>query len=139
MNSSMFAFEITKMDEEFLAALKLITGEEILAIVCPVNDEAGEYVIVENPIEVEEVQLGKKSGARVGPWMKFSNETTFIIPKEKIVTLVEVSSEVEVFYKLSLRKLNRDPNQLNVDKTNGIGRIGSVEEARQKLENLFKN
>lgn len=127
------------MDEEFLAALKLITGEEILAIVCPVNDEAGEYVIVENPIEVEEVQLGRKAGAKVGPWMKFSNETVFVIPKEKIVTLVEVSSEVEVFYKLSLRKLNRDPNQLNVDRTNGIGRLGSVEEARKRLENLFKS
>lgn len=126
-------------DEEFLGAIKLVTGEEILASVCPVYDEAGEYIIVENPIEVEEAQMGKKIGAKIGPWMKFSNETVFIIPKEKIITIVEVSPEVQIFYKLALRKLNRSTDDLRIEEANGIGRLGTVDEARSLLEKLYKS
>ena len=125
--------------EDFYASIKLITGEEILASVCPVYDEAGEYIIVENPIEVEEAQMGKKQGARIGPWMKFSNETVFIIPKEKIITIVEVSPEVHVFYNLALRKLNRNTEDLRIDEANSIGRLGTVDQARSLLEKLYKS
>jgi len=140
MSSLMSELGTIKMpDEEFLAAIKLITGEEILASVCPVYDEAGEYIIVENPIEVEEAQMGKKQGARIGPWMKFSNETVFIIPKEKIITIVEVSPEVQVFYNLALRKLNRSTEDLRIDEANSIGRLGTVDQARSLLEKLYKS
>ena len=40
---------------EFLAAIKLVSGEELLSMVTSVHDENGDYLIVENPIEVEEV------------------------------------------------------------------------------------
>lgn len=135
----MSALGTNKMPEkEFLGAIKLITGEEILAQVTHVFDDDGDYVIVDNPIEVEEVTMGKKQGAKVGPWMKFSNQSTFIIPKEKIVTVIECGPEVQVFYTLSLRKLNRDNSQLDVTGSNDIGRLGSVDDCRDLLEKLFK-
>lgn len=139
MNLLMSALGTNKMPEkEFLGAIKLITGEEILAQVTHVFDDDGDYVIVDNPIEVEEVTMGKKQGAKVGPWMKFSNQSTFIIPKEKIVTVIECGPEVQVFYTLSLRKLNRDNSQLDVTGSNDIGRLGSVDDCRDLLEKLFK-
>ena len=39
------------MDEEFLATVKLITGEEIVAKVCYLEDE--DKVLLENPLQVE--------------------------------------------------------------------------------------
>tara|TARA_B100000287_G_C20381915_1_gene681964 strand:+ start:202 stop:591 length:390 start_codon:yes stop_codon:yes gene_type:complete len=122
----------TKQDRpEFLAALKLVSGEEILAVSTHVHDENGDYIIVENPIEVEEVMLqGNKTGAKVSPWMKFSREEEFIIPKDKIITVVEVDTEVQIFYAMSLRRLNGD---LITEQ----GRIATVEEARIKLEKTF--
>ena len=125
-------------ENEFLGAIKLITGEELLAKVTHVFDDDGDYVIVDNPIEVEEVTMGRKQGAKVGPWMKFSNQSTFIIPKEKIVTVIECGPEVQVFYTLSLRKLNRDNSQLDVTGSSEIGRLGSVDDCRDLLEKLFK-
>ncbi len=117
---------------EFLAALKLVSGEEILAVITSVHDENGDYLIVENPIEVEEVVLqGNKQGAKVSPWMKFSREEEFIIPKDKVITVVEVDTEVQVFYAMSLRRLNGDTI------TDATGRISTVEEARAKLDNIF--
>ena len=120
----------SSMDQEFLAALKLVSGEEILAVACHVQDDDGDYVIVENPIEIEEIQMGKKVGAKVSPWMKFSREETFIIPKQQIITMVEVDKEVQTFYAMSLKKLdgNTAPSS---------GRLSSVEEARNKLEDIY--
>ena len=118
---------------EFLAALKLVSGEEVLAMVEYVRDENGDYLIVENPIEVEEVILpNKQAGAKVQPWMKFSREEQFVIPKDKIITIVEVAEEVAVFYHMSLRKLNTDFI------TDAKGKISTVDEARIKLDKIFK-
>ena len=117
---------------EFLAAIKLVSGEEILSMVTSVHDENGDYLIVENPIEVEEVILpNKQAGAKVMPWMKFSREEQFVIPKEHVITIVEVAEEVAVFYHMSLRKLNTDLI------TDAKGKISTVNEARIKLNKIF--
>ncbi len=117
---------------EFLAAIKLVSGEELLSMVTSVHDENGDYLIVENPIEVEEVILpNKQAGAKVQPWMKFSREEQFVIPKEHVITIVEVAEEVEVFYHMSLRKLNTDLI------TDAKGKISTVDEARIKLNKIF--
>ena len=132
MNSLMSELNKEMEKPEFLAALKLVSGEEILAVITSVHDENGDYLIVENPIEVEEVVLqGNKQGAKVSPRMKFSREEEFIIPKDKVITVVEVDTEVQVFYAMSLRRLNGDTI------TDATGRISTVEEARAKLDNIF--
>ena len=117
---------------EFLAAIKLVSGEELLSMVTSVHDENGDYLIIENPIEVEEVLLpNKQAGAKVQPWMKFSREEQFVIPKEHVITIVEVAEDVEVFYHMSLRKLNTDLI------TDAKGKISTVDEARIKLNKIF--
>ena len=116
---------------EFLAAIKLVSGEEILSMVTHVQDVNGDYLILENPIQVEEVSLPNKVlGAKVRPWMKFSREGEFIVPKDKVITIVEVDTEVQIFYAMSLRKLGGDF-------ISGQGRLSTVEEARVNLDKLF--
>ena len=133
MNSLMSQSRRVMDKEEFLAAIKLVSGEEILSMVTSVHDENGDYLIVENPIEVEEVILpNKQAGAKVQPWMKFSREEQFVIPKEHIITIVEVTEEVAIFYHMSLRKLNNDFI------TDAKGKISTVDEARIKLDKIFK-
>ena len=133
MNSLMSQSRRVMDKTEFLAAIKLVSGEELLSMVTSVHDENGDYLIVENPIEVEEVILpNKQAGAKVQPWMKFSREEQFVIPKEHIITIVEVAEEVEVFYHMSLRKLNNDLI------TDAKGKISTVDEARIKLDKIFK-
>ena len=132
MNSLMSQSRRVMDKTEFLAAIKLVSGEELLSMVTSVHDENGDYLIIENPIEVEEVILpNKQAGAKVQPWMKFSREEQFVIPKEHIITIVEVAEEVEVFYHMSLRKLNNDLV------TDAKGKISTVDEARIKLDKIF--
>ena len=133
MNSLMSQSRRVMDKTEFLAAIKLVSGEELLSMVTSVHDENGDYLIVENPIEVEEVILpNKQAGAKVQPWMKFSREDQFVIPKDKVITIVEVAEDVEVFYHMSLRKLNTDFI------TDAKGKISTVDEARIKLDKIFK-
>ena len=133
MNSLMSQSRRVMDKTEFLAAIKLVSGEELLSMVTSVHDENGDYLIVENPIEVEEVMLpNKQAGAKVQPWMKFSREEQFVIPKDKIITIVEVAEDVAVFYHMSLRKLNTDFI------TDAKGKISTVDEARIKLDKIFK-
>ena len=136
MNSLMSESESNMEDQkkaEFLAAIILVAGEELLAVIEHVQDENGDYMIVQNPIEVEEVMLqGNKAGAKVSPWMKFSREEEFLIPKDKVITVVEVDTEVLIFYAMSLRRLNGDTI------TDSNGRISTVEEARIKLDKMFE-
>ena len=132
MNSLMSQSRRVMDKTEFLAAIKLVSGEELLSMVTSVHDENGDYLIVENPIEVEEVMRpNKQAGAKVQPWMKFSREEQFVIPKDKIITIVEVAEEVAVFYHMSLRKLNTDFI------TDAKGKISTVDEARIKLNKIF--
>ena len=133
MNSLMSQSRRVMDKTEFLAAIKLVSGEELLSMVTSVHDENGDYLIVETPIEVEEVMLpNKQAGAKVQPWMKFSREEQFVIPKDKIITIVEVAEEVAGFYHMSLRKLNTDFI------TDAKGKISTVDEARIKLDKIFK-
>ena len=98
-------------EEEFLGALKIVTGEEVLSKVTYVNDENGNYLVLENPIVVEEVTMDSRVGAKVSPWMKFSKERSFIVPMDRIVTCVECDIEVSMFYEMSIEKIDPDYNK----------------------------
>lgn len=135
MNLLTLIYETNNMptDEEFLGAIKMVSGEEVLSKVTSVSDENGDYLILNSPIVVEEVTMHQKIGAKVSPWMKFSKEEEFIVPLDRIITVVECDPEVKMFYELSLRRI--DPMQHPPRR--GKGRVGTVDEARNHLETLF--
>ena len=122
-------------DEEFIGALKMISGEEILSRVTFVDDDNGHYLVLESPILVEEVTVSDRVGAKVSPWMKFSRERSFIVPMDRVITCVECDAEVEAFYEMSVSKI--DPDNAKTPPKNQ-GRVGSVEESRAILESIFK-
>ena len=122
-------------EEEFLGALKIVTGEEVLSKVTYVNDENGNYVVLENPIVVEEITMDSRVGAKVSPWMKFSRERSFIVPMDRVVTCVECDIEVSMFYEMSVEKIDPDYNKKTASKE---GDLGTVEESRAILESIFK-
>ena len=108
-------------EEEFLGAIKIVTGEEVLSKVTYVNDENGNYLVLENPIVVEEVTMDSRVGAKVSPWMKFSRERSFIVPMDRIVTCVECDIEVSMFYEMSVEKIDPDYNKKTASKEGDLG------------------
>jgi len=131
----------------FYASIKFKTGEEILCYVKSANPE-NDILVIENPIEVEEIDIpGVIQGMKLKAWMKVSHQSQFIISGEDIVTITEVDTTVINFYRSGLKKLDqvntkkpsmsrrRQRGRIPLD--NDMGLIGSIDDARELLEQVF--
>lgn len=127
------------MTEKFYAVIKLITGEEILTQIKKLNGEYEGYFILYSPIEVNEISIpGIMSGLKIDRWLKISGQETFLLHKDKILTLSELDKTVKFFYLKSLDKLRLEELE-QVEASKAIQEIISIEEMRSKLEQLYDN
>lgn len=127
------------MREKFYAVLKLVTGEEILSQIKKLDEEYEGYFILYSPIEVNEIAIpGIMSGLKIDRWMKISGQETFLLHKDKILTLSELDKTVRFFYLKSLDRLRIEELE-QVEASKAIQEIISIEEMRSKLEELYNN
>ena len=126
--------------DEFVATIKLVTGEEILTKVIVNQDTADETVIIENPLICEEVRSHGANiplGYKFEPWMKMSEEDVFIIHMTSIITMSEIKEkQVIVTYNEVIKKGFRSSGDPNL--TREMGAIGSVKDCRDMIEKLYK-
>jgi len=132
--------------EDFYASIKLITGEEILAQV--LHDKDDDVLIICNAVEIEEMNVSPSPGVfqcMITPhmWMKFSGEDSFIIKKDHILTITELSGNALDFYKKCLDKaMHPSSNPMidnRVDAEDQRGYVSSVDDARQFFEYLYRS
>ena len=129
------------MDEEFLATLKLITGEEIVSKVCYLEDE--DKVLLENPLQVELAKQRKGqlevSGFSFKEWVSATFDTMFILKRDHIITMTEVDGQIQEFYEKTLQRLENGKSLTGrANKLpRGSGYLGSVKEMKTTLEDLF--
>lgn len=130
------------MGEEFYCILKLVSGEEILSLIC-VDDSVDEdpIIILQNPVVIEPVHANKSVYLKIKPWMELSNEDIFMIRLDKVITMTETKDKKLInLYK----SYNQNPESEYIDPTgkvtlsNEMGYISSVKNARERLENLYK-
>ena len=126
--------------DEFIASIKLVTGEEILTKVIVNQDVAEETVIIENPLVCEEVRSHGANiplGYKFEPWMKMSEEDVFIIHMTSIITMSEIKEkQVIVTYNEVIKKGFRTSGDPNL--TREMGSIGSVKDCRDMIEKLYR-
>jgi len=127
-------------EEEFYATIKLISGEEIFAKVCPFDEEDKTILVLDNPITIETIYVPKLEGtiAKVHPWIKLSDDTMFIIHLDKIITITEVfdNSLIKIHKKYS-RERFKSSNKSEI--TPNMGFVSSINDARLSLEKLYNN
>jgi len=127
------------MTQKFYAAIKLISGEELLSLVKTItHEEQSTHIVLISPLVVESIEIpGMFSGLKIDRWMSISNQETFIIPLDKIITMTEVNTSIELFYTKSLNQLIKEEETYKIKNlTNEKDRI--IERARIKLEKIFK-
>jgi len=123
--------------EDFLAAIKLVSGEEILSkvVVCSDDDDR---IILENPVICQEVRTPGANipmGYKFEPWMKLTDEEVFIIDLNRVITISEISDkEVTRTYDTIIKSgFSRNSPEI----TREMGYINSVERARKSFETLY--
>ena len=129
------------MGEEFYAALKLITGEEIFALVSVDENDGDSIIMLSNPVIMKMLSGPAGKYVKVKPWLELPDQDLFLIKYDKIITMSEVSDEQMIkFYN---RYLNEDDVDIEIDGkvslTDKMGFITTVDDARLKLEEIFKN
>ena len=135
-------FSKSKSDEpydEFYASLKLTSGEEILALVM-VELGATDNLVVSNPVVCQEIRSSGSNipmGYKFEPWMKLTDDDTFVISLEKIITVSEINSTELIDTYKDLVK--HGFKATNPDLTKDMGYISSVSKARDILEKLYKS
>ena len=129
------------MGEEFHAVLKLITGEEIFSLVSVDENDGDSIIMLSNPVIMKMLSSPAGKYVKVKPWLELPDQDLFLIKYDKIITMSEVSDKQMIeFYN---RYLNEDDIDIELDgkvSLNGkMGLLTTVDDARLKLEEIFKN
>jgi len=128
------------MGEEFHAVVKLVTGEEVFALVCVDENDGDPIILLMNPVIMKVMKNHVGQYIKVKPWMEIPTDSIYVVKYDKIITMTEVKeTKVIEFYD---RYINGDDCDWDEDgKTkisNDMGYVSTVDDARQMLENLYK-
>jgi hypothetical protein len=124
--------------------LKLVTGEEIFSLICIDENDGDPLIILQSPIIIKMIENRMGTYIKISPWMSIPSDDFYIIKFDKVVTMTEVVDEKII--SLYQRYLKDDDEESDNDEVGNkvkisdhMGYIGSVDDARKNLENIFKN
>lgn len=124
------------MEQEFYAAIKLISGEEVFALVSPSEEEDRTLLIMDNPVIITPVTAknGMVVGYKVAPWMALPDDGMYIIDIDKVITMSEIYDEdiINIY-----ERFNRTTSKVTIDRKMGF--LSKVDDARKTLEKVYRN
>ena len=134
------------MGDEFYSVIKLITGEEIFALVSidENDDEKDPIIILQNPLVMNMVNSQKGSFIKVRRWIELSSEDIFLMRFDRILTMSESKDEKLIAIYENYIEDNEEEmidiykSSGKVKLTNKMGYVSSVEDARKVFEQLYK-
>ena len=136
--------------KDFYATIKLITGEAIFALVSVDNEEDEPVIIMQNPVIRKVLSTGRGQIMKIRPWLEVPGDDVYIIKYDRIITMSEVKDKMIVsMYQTYCQEGDFDfgefideetlKNKRTHEVTKKMGYISTVEDARKKLEDLFKD
>ena len=126
--------------EDFHAVIKLVSGEEIFAKVCPCEEEDKTVLILESPVIFETVNIRNTGiqGVRVNPWLKMTDDSVLVMNMNNVMTMTEINDKQMIkIYNKFLRDKDRISNKTDLNPDMGF--LSSISDARIFLEKLYKS
>ena len=134
------------MEPDFIATIKLTTGEELISKVSYMPDD--DSLVLEHPMEVSKVDDTRKNirvaGFALSEWIHSTFDHMFILPKKHVLTMTEVEDpNIKNFYTVSVQRQEIELTQFKEAAnpqqfTRDMGNLGSVNKTKQALEDLYK-
>ena len=128
------------MEEEFYSIIKLVSGEEVFALVSVDENDDNPVLLLQNPVIMSTIHTPGGSMLKVKPWMDMTDETMFIIRLDKVITMIESKDKklIDVYNNYNEESDAEEPLDGCVMPTSKMGYLSSVKDARKDLEDLFK-
>ena len=134
------------MEEDFIATIKLTTGEELISKVSYMPDD--DSLVLDSPMEVTKIDTTNKNvrigGFALTEWITSTFDHTFVLPRKHIITMTEVEdNNIKNFYNISVQRQQIELSQFKEASTpqqftRDMGHLGSVNKTKETLENLYK-
>ena len=130
------------MGDEFYAIIKLVSGEEILSLVFVDENDGDPVLVLQNPVTMKSYNNQHGMYLKVKPWMELSDDDFFIVKLDKIITMTETKDKriLDIY-----NNYIEDDDSIDVYNPSGqvkpsskMGYLSSVEDARKRLERIFK-
>ena len=129
------------MEPDFIATIKLTTGEELISKVSYMPDD--DSLVLENPMQVSGIDQQKKNvrinGFALSEWIRSTFDHMFVLPKQHVVTMTEVEDKrIQQFYNQSVSRLiseistfrdSFEPKKFSKE----MGNLGSVQNTKKAL------
>ena len=128
------------MNEEFYAIIKLVSGEEIFSKVCAFDENTEVLLVLDHPVFVQTIFSAKLNAtvAKINPWINLTDETSFIINRDKIITMTECNDNTLIkMHKKYIKETTKSSNQTQISPN--MGYVSSIAEARVSLEKLYNS
>tara|TARA_R100000234_G_scaffold38834_1_gene23012 strand:- start:520 stop:924 length:405 start_codon:yes stop_codon:yes gene_type:complete len=128
------------MEEEFYSIIKLVSGEEIFALVSVDENDENPILVLQNPVVISTVNTPGGSMIKVKPWLNLTEESMFMIRLDKVITMIEAKDQklIDVYNNYN-EDIDEDESLGgSVMPTPKMGYLSSVKNARKDLEDLFK-
>ena len=130
------------MTQDKIAAVKLITGEEIICNLIELDTE-GSYTTLSfsNPLRIELHERRRSKNYTLEPWLCIKNNSIHCIDISKIITVnvvddSQILNEYNSFFK---KRLELKPKPKVVKSADNIGYVGNVTDFKNTLEKLYKD
>jgi len=81
------------MGEEFYASIKLVSGEEIFALISVDENEGDTILILQNPVIMKVLDSPHGTYVKVKPWMDIATDDIFIVKLDKVITMSEINDK----------------------------------------------
>ena len=133
-------------EEDFIATIKLTTGEELISKVSYMPDD--DSLVLENPMQVVNIDQQRKNvriaGFALTEWIHSTFDHMFVLPKQHVLTMTEIEDDkIQNFYNITVARhvveLNTfKESQQSMEFTRNMGKLGSVQNTKKSLEDLYK-
>ena len=91
--------------------LKLIDGTELVGQVSVSDND--KFLRIEEPLQLKTVPrtttFGVRDDSSLAPWIPFSNDKVFSIPKERVITIASINKDLTHYYEVILKRLKTQP------------------------------
>ena len=87
--------------------VRLVDGSTIMGTITVAKD----FLRITNALELHTVQRMTEFGAiddsSLAPWLHFTDDKTFVIPRDKIIVIAQADRYISNYYEVILNKLNK--------------------------------
>ena len=91
--------------------IKLIDGTELVGQISVSDND--KFLRIEEPLQLKTVPrpttVGMRDDSSLAPWLPFSTDKIFSIPKERVITIASINKDLSHYYEAILKRLQTKP------------------------------